>query len=47
GLKVNAKIDPNIYQIGIKVSKKEMDSINLHRHEFHGENWNYTIKPNE
>lgn len=47
GLKVNAKIDPNIYQIGIKVSKKEMDSINLHRHKFHGENWNYTIKPNE
>lgn len=46
GLKVNAAIDPNIYQTGIKVSKKEMERINLHRHKFHGENWNYTIKPN-
>ena len=44
GLKVNAAIDPNIYQTGIKVSKKEMDHVNLHRHDFHGENWNYTIK---
>ena len=47
GLKVNAAIDPNIYQTGIKVSKQEMENINLHRHEFHGENWNYTIKSNE
>ena len=47
GLEVNAAIDPNIYQTGIKVSKKEMDNVNLLRHEFHGENWNYTIKPNE
>ena len=47
GLKVKAAIDPNIYQTGIKVSKEEMNSINLHRHEFHGENWNYTIKTNE
>ncbi len=47
GLKVNAAIDPNIYQTGIKVSKKEMDNINLHRHDFHGENWNYTIKINK
>jgi len=47
GLKVNAAIDPNIYLTGIKVLKEEMDKLNLHRHEFHGENWNYTIKPNE
>lgn len=47
GLKVNAAIDPNTYLTGIKISKKEMESINLFRHEFHGENWNYTIKPNE
>lgn len=47
GLEVKAAIDPNVYQTGIKVSKKDMDNINLERHEFHGENWNYTIKPNE
>jgi len=47
GLKVNAEIDPNIYQTGIKISNKEMENINLHRHQFHGENWNYTIKPNK
>jgi transposase len=46
GLEVNAEIDPNTYQTGIKISNKEMESINLFRHEFHGENWNYTIKPN-
>ena len=47
GLQVNAALDPNIYQTGIKVSKKEIENINLHRHKFHGEDWNYTIKPNE
>ncbi len=45
GLQVNADIDTGIYQTGIKVSKEEFDSLNLHRHEFHGEDWNYTIKP--
>lgn len=47
GLKVNAAIDLNTYQTGIKVSEKQMANVNLYRHEFHGENWNYTIKPNE
>lgn len=47
GLKVKAALDPNIYQTGIKISKKELDKVNLHRHKFHGEDWNYTIKPNE
>jgi hypothetical protein len=47
GLKVNAKIDPKIYHTGIKISEKEMKKINLYRHQFHGENWNYTIKPNK
>lgn len=47
GLMVKANIDTEIYQTGIKVSKKELKKINLHRHEFHGEDWNYTIKNNE
>lgn len=45
GLEVKAGIDTEIYQTGIKVTKDEFDSINLHKHEFHGEDWNYTISP--
>jgi transposase len=46
GLEVKAAIDPNIYETGIKISDQAMKEINIYRHEFHGENWNYTIKPN-
>ena len=45
GLKVNADIDKGIYRTGIKISKKDFNKINLYRHEFHGDDWNYTIKP--
>jgi hypothetical protein len=31
-------------EVGIKVSKKEFEEINLHRDEFHGD-WNYQIIP--
>jgi Rhodopirellula transposase DDE domain len=44
GLKVKCEIDPNIYPAGVKVTDAEMDAINIHRHEFHGD-WNYTIRP--
>jgi Rhodopirellula transposase DDE domain len=44
GLKVQCEIDPNTYPAGVKVSDAEMDAINIHRHEFHGD-WNYTIGP--
>ena len=43
GLKVCCEIDGNTYPIGIKVTKKEVDSLNIVRDEFHGD-WNYTIK---
>lgn len=46
GLEVKAAIDPNIYETGIKISDQEMKEINIYRHGFHVENWNYTIKPN-
>ena len=42
GLKVQCEIDTNTYPAGVKVTDAEMDSINIHRHEFHGD-WNYTI----
>lgn len=45
GLEVKAEIDTNIYETGIKISKQQLDEINLFKHEFHGEDWNYTIKP--
>jgi hypothetical protein len=44
GLKVKSQLDLNTYEKGKKVSDEELQSINIHRHEFHGE-WNYTIKP--
>ena len=44
GLKVRCEIDPNSYPAGIKVADAELASINLQRHDFHGE-WNYTISP--
>ena len=44
GLKVQCEIDPNPYPAGVKITDAEMDAINIHRHDFHGD-WNYTIKP--
>ena len=46
GLDVKAQIDTNVYETGIKISKNEMDNLNIERHEFHSEDWNYTIIPN-
>jgi Rhodopirellula transposase DDE domain len=44
GLTVSAIKDSNIYPTGVKITKKEMKSLNIVRDSFHGE-WNYTIKP--
>ena len=44
GLKVKCEVDTNAYPKGVKVEDAEMDALNLHRHDFHGD-WNYTIKP--
>jgi len=45
GLSVAAVLDKNKYEIGIKVSKKEMEKIKVKGDKFHPE-WNYTIEPN-
>jgi transposase len=42
GLKVTAKLDPNLYPTKVEVSKKAMQQVNLQPYPFHGE-WNYTI----
>ena len=44
GLKVRCELDKNTYPTGTKITKKEMTSINIERHDFHGE-WNYSILP--
>jgi hypothetical protein len=44
GLTVRCELDPNIYPAGIKVSDDELETVNIVRHEFHGE-WNNTIGP--
>jgi hypothetical protein len=45
GLKVQAAIDSAHYETGIKVSKAQLERVNLTPDPFHGE-WNYTIAPN-
>ena len=44
GLKIRCDLDTNVYPAGIKVSDKQLATVNLHRHEFHGD-WNYTTQP--
>ncbi len=46
GLKVRCGVDTNEYEKGIKVSDKELEELNISRHEFHGE-WNYWVSPSE
>jgi hypothetical protein len=44
GLIVQAAVDTNVYETGIKVSDEEMAKLRIKPCEFHGE-WNYTIAP--
>ncbi len=45
GLHTQAELDLNDYPTGIKVSDAQMKQLNLHPADFHGSDWNYTIKP--
>jgi len=44
GLHVRSEIDHGTYPAGIRISKAQMDLLNIERHHFHGD-WNYTIRP--
>ena len=44
GLIVKARLDQNEYEKGRKVTKEQLQALNIIRDTFHGE-WNYTIKP--
>jgi hypothetical protein len=46
GLTVRCQLDNMQYKKGIKITKKQIEQINLSKNDFHGE-WNYTIKPNK
>ena len=45
GLHVEAALDLNPYKTGKKVSDEELAQVNLYPAEFHGNDWNYVIKP--
>lgn len=44
GLRIQAQLDENLYEAGIKVSDRELEGLAIERDEFHGE-WNYRLKP--
>jgi DNA-binding phage protein len=44
GLTVKAQLDRASYPTKLRVTKKEVDSLPIEAHEFHGE-WNYTVRP--
>jgi transposase len=44
GLKVKCMLDKNEYPKGIKITKEEVEELEIIRDEFHGE-WNYMFKP--
>jgi len=44
GLAVKARLDKKKYKKGRKITKKQLQALNIVRDKFHGE-WNYTIKP--
>ena len=42
---MQAALDKHTYPTGMKVSKEEMKRLNLSPAKFHGQDWNYAIKP--
>jgi len=42
---VNA-YDRGSYPTGVKISKRDMATLNIERDDFHGD-WNYVIRPRE
>jgi hypothetical protein len=45
GLHVEAALDPGAYETGKKVSDAALAQVNLYPADFHGDDWNYAIKP--
>ncbi len=45
GLRIKAALDSGPYPTGLKVTEEQMRTLNLHPADFHGEDWNYILKP--
>lgn len=45
GLAIQVELDQNVYPTGMAISDQQMKELNLSRAKFHGEDWNYLIKP--
>jgi hypothetical protein len=46
GLRIQAELDTNTYEKGIKVTNEELAGVRLKRDKFHGE-WNYIVLPHK
>ncbi len=46
GLRVEAELDSNTYEKGIKITDEQMDAVRLKKDRFHGD-WNYRIEPHQ
>ena len=44
GLRIQAKLDTDLYRTGIRISDEQLAEVQLQRATLHGE-WNYTIAP--
>jgi hypothetical protein len=44
GLKIYARLDPDLYERGVEVPDAQLAAVNITRNEFHGD-WNYAITP--
>ena len=47
GLKIKAELNSNLYPPGLKVTDQQMQELNIIPADFHGQDWNYTIKPRQ
>lgn len=47
GLSIKAELNKSKYPKGIKINDKQMEELNIEKADFHGEDWNYTIKNNQ
>lgn len=46
GLAVHAQLDTGTYNLGNRISTKHLNSLGLHRHDWHPD-WNYTLTPQQ
>jgi hypothetical protein len=47
GLCIEAALDSTPYETGKKVSDAALTQVNLYPADFHGNDWNYVIKPKD